>query len=251
MQSCACVRFPACMGQTRTTRLHRRTTASVTDERFLVASGPAVAPFNSMGRTFKSSRHAAAAIAVAFALSACSHASPIAQQSSPPAQPTTSTTTALPARTTTTTGAAPATSTSGGDVATNAALTAAVRTFWDTYLEVGRRIATLDPTALRERLATRATGEELRQLVAFFTTNKNSGFVVRGDIDVAPKVIAASSTGWQVRDCFDDRTGLYRSDGSRVDTDNPLRHQVLLSLVSEGVVWKVASMIDEGYGCTP
>ena len=223
------------MGQTRTTRLHRRIASSVTDERFLVASGPAVAPFNSMGRTFTLSRHAAAAIAVAFALSACSHASPIAQQSSPQVQTTTSTTTALPARTTTTTGAAPATSTSGGDVATNAALTAAVRTFWDTYLEVGGR----------------ATGEELRQLVAFFTTNKNSGFVVRGDIDVAPKVIAASSTGWQVRDCFDDRTGLYRSDGSRVDTDNPLRHQVLLSLVSEGVVWKVASMIDEGYGCTP
>ena len=241
------------MGQARITRLRRRTTAIAPHDRFLVAFGPAFAPFKSMGRTFTPSRRLATAIAVTTALSACSHAGPTAQQSSPVAETATSTTTtpSRPIATTATTGAAPAKSTSGGDVATNTALTAAVRSFWDTYLDVGSHTATLDPTALRERLATRATGEELRQLVAFFTTNKNSGFVVRGEVDVAPKVIAASSMGWQVRDCFDDRTGLYRSDGSRVDTDNPLRHQVLLSLLSEGVVWKVASMTDEGYGCTP
>lgn len=131
----------------------------------------------------------------------------------------------------------------------DADLRAAVRAYWDVYLDAGARAASLDPAALRARLGERATGDQLRQLVAFFTTNKNSGFVVRGELDLAPVVVTASASSAQVRDCYDDRTGLFRPDGSRVDTDNPLRHRVLMTLVLEGAVWKVASTTDEGFGC--
>lgn len=132
---------------------------------------------------------------------------------------------------------------------TQAELRAAVRAFWDLYVDVGGRTSSLDLTTIRTRLAERSTGEELRQLEAFFTTNKNSGFIVRGTVDIAPIVVSSTATTAQVRDCNDDRTGLYRADGSRVDSDNPLRHRVLMTLALESGIWKVASIANEGDGC--
>ncbi len=53
-----------------------------------------------------------------------------------------------------------------------------------------------------------------------------------------------------MRDCYDDRTGLYRSsDGKRIDTDDPRRHKVLMTFVREGGEWKVSTIKDEGLGC--
>lgn len=154
------------------------------------------------------------------------------------------TSTAVVSRSPSTTAAA-----TGNSAPQDADLVASVRAYWDIYLDVGLRSSALDASALRARLGERAAGDQLRQLVAFFTTNKNSGFVVRGELDIAPVIVASTATSAQVRDCHDDRTGLFRADGSRVDTDNPLRHQVLMTLVVEGGVWKVASTTDEGYGC--
>lgn len=131
----------------------------------------------------------------------------------------------------------------------SAELIASVRAFWALYLAVGAAGPGLDGATVHARLAERTTGTELAQLDAFFATNAKSGFVVRGEIDSAPAVIQRSDTTAQVRDCHDDRSGLFRADGTRVDTDNPLRHQVLLTLVRDGDRWKVASIKDEGFGC--
>lgn len=132
----------------------------------------------------------------------------------------------------------------------DADLHAAVRAFWDLYLELGARTGPFDGVATRERLATRTTGAELNRLLAYFSSNAASGYEVRGAIEIAPRIISANGSTAQVRDCYDDTTGLYRTlDNSRVDTDNPLRHQVLMSLEDEDGVWKVAAISDEGDGC--
>jgi hypothetical protein len=54
-----------------------------------------------------------------------------------------------------------------------------------------------------------------------------------------------------VHDCYDDNTGLYRvNDGVRLDKNDPRRHKVSMTLVLDHGVWKVASIADEGLGCT-
>ena len=94
------------------------------------------------------------------------------------------------------------------------------------------------------------TGAELNRLLAYFSSTAASGYVVHGTVDVAPRVVSVSGTTAQVRDCYDDKTGLYRiSDNQRVDTDNPLRHQVLMTFEFVHGTWKVAAIIDEGDGC--
>lgn len=132
-----------------------------------------------------------------------------------------------------------------------AELTSAVRAFWDLYLTVGASTGPFDGDATRARLAERTTGAELNRLLAYFSSNAASGYVVRGAIEIAPEIVSVSGDTAQVRDCYDDTTGLYRiSDGTRLDTDNPLRHQVLMTLVRENGVWKVSAITDEGDGCT-
>ncbi len=149
---------------------------------------------------------------------------------------------------TTTTPAQPTTITAAGT--SNAELTSAVRAFWDLYLSVGSNTGRFDGEATRARLAERTTGASLNRLLAYFSSNAASGYVVRGAIEIAPTVVSINGDTAQVRDCYDDTTGLYRiSDGSRVDTDNPLRHQVLMTFVREGGVWKVSAISDEGDGC--
>jgi hypothetical protein len=131
-----------------------------------------------------------------------------------------------------------------------AALRSAVRAFWDLYLELGARTGPFDGDETRQRLAERTSGAELNRLLAYFSSNAASGYVVRGGIDIAPTVVSVSGDTAQVRDCYDDTTGLYRiSDDSRVDTDNPLRHQVLMTFLREGGVWKVSAISDEEDGC--
>lgn len=131
-----------------------------------------------------------------------------------------------------------------------AALRSAVRSFWDLYLELGARTGPFDGDETRQRLTERTSGAELNRLLAYFSSNAASGYVVRGAIDIAPTVVSVSGDTAQVRDCYDDTTGLYRiSDNSRVDTDNPLRHQVLMTFVRESGVWKVSAISDEEDGC--
>lgn len=143
-----------------------------------------------------------------------------------------------------------ATGTSNTAANQEATLRAAVRAFWDLYLQLGAKTGPFDASVTRQRLTERTTGKELNRLLATFSSNAAAGYVVRGGIDVAPTVVSGDGASAQVRDCYDDTTGLYRvSDGSRVDTDDPNRHQVLMTLVLEGGTWKVSAITNEGTGC--
>ena len=169
---------------------------------------------------------------------------------------TSSVTSAPPAETTSTTdGAETSTTTAPNPSSTDAApteteLTTAVESFWDLYLELGAIEEPFDPTACRERLEERTTGEELQRLFDFLQGNSIAGQVVRGDIDSSLTVLTVDDATAEVRDCYDDTTGLYRiANGERLDTDDPDRHQVVFVLVLEDGVWKVRQVRDEGGGC--
>jgi hypothetical protein len=149
------------------------------------------------------------------------------------------------------TSARASTSAAEPEVSRDATLAAAVRRFWDVYVELGSAETPFDAEATRARLAQVTTREELNRLLAFFSSNAVAGYVVRGTIDAAPVVVSLSDDAAQVRDCYDDRTGLYRvADGTRVDVDAPGRHQVLMTLALEDGAWKVATISDEGDACT-
>ena len=130
-------------------------------------------------------------------------------------------------------------------------LVAAVRSFWDLYLQLGARTGPFNPNVTRARLGQRTTGRELTKLFGVFQGNAAAGYVVKGTIDVAPTVVSVSGTTARVRDCYDDHTGLYRiSDGKRIDTEDPRRHNVLMTFSREGGAWKVSAIKEEGLGCT-
>ena len=133
----------------------------------------------------------------------------------------------------------------------NTQLVAAVRAFWDLYLRVGARSGPFNASETRSLLGQRATGKELAKLYDVFQGNAVAGAVVKGTIDIAPNVVSITGTTAQVRDCYDDKTGLYRvSDGKRIDTDDPRRHKVLMTFTRVGAIWKVSAIKDEGLGCT-
>ena len=126
----------------------------------------------------------------------------------------------------------------------------AERAFWDLYLELGARRSPFDRRLTRQRLSTRTTGRESARLFTFFEGNAALGYVIRGRVDIAPTIVSVSGNTARIRDCYDDRTGLYRAtDGSRVDTDNPARQQVLMRFALERGIWKVADITDEGRPC--
>ncbi|MEW6473867.1 MAG: hypothetical protein AB1679_16570 [Actinomycetota bacterium] len=163
--------------------------------------------------------------AVAFA--ACS------SDGSPAANRTTTTST-VPTTTTTTT------------VEPQAAAVAAYRAFWQDFL------AAVDPMNPEDpRLAEHATGDQLAAVRKSFLAAKAAGNVIRGSLDLAPKVVHADATTVVLRDCYGDSTGLYNATtGVRQDKDDPRRLLVTATVTLVDGVWKVASIKYEGDGCT-
>ena len=189
------------------------------------------------------SRIAAASAAVLLVLPACSG-------SKTKSEPTVSTSSSLsPSSETTTTAARTTPSTPTTDPSKS--LVASVRAFWDLYLRVGARTGPFNAAEPRSLLGQRTTGQELTRLYDVFQGNAVVGAVVKGTIGIAPIVMSITGNTAQVSDCYDDKTGLYRfSDGKRIDTDDPRRHKVLMTLTREGAAWKVSAIRDEGLGCT-
>jgi len=160
--------------------------------------------------------------------------------------------TTIPATTTaTTTSTSTTTTTTTMDSSpTDAVLTGAVDEFWALFLELGAVDGPFDPAATKTRLAERTTGDEMARLFDLLQGNALAGYVIRGGIDSSLEVVSEGPAAAEVRDCYDDTTGTYRIDtGERVDTDNPLGHQVLFRLVLEDGVWKVSRVTGEGDGC--
>jgi hypothetical protein len=142
------------------------------------------------------------------------------------------------------------TSTSTAPAKEEQQVVAAVRAFWDLYLELGANSGPFNASETRARLATRTIGEELDKLFDVFQGNAAAGYVVRGTIDISPTVLSVNAASAKVRDCYDDKTGLYRAtDGTRLDKPDARRHKVLMTLVRVRGTWKVSAIAEEGLGC--
>lgn len=121
------------------------------------------------------------------------------------------------------------------------------RQFWDTYLEAADPMDPMHPG-----LDDVATGEELSQVRNAFLARSTANEVVRGELDLAPKVTGVAGSEATVTDCYMDRTGIYdATTGERKDVESGVRHLVTVQLVHESSAWKVASMTRESDGCTP
>ena len=143
----------------------------------------------------------------------------------------------------TTTSAAPTTATT--TLAPGSEAVAAYRAFWQDFLAAGDPV---DPQS--SRLADHATGQQLAAVRNSFLAVKASGQVIRGGMNLAPRVVSVEATMVVLSDCYDDQTGLYSPDGARQDKEDPRRHLITATVMLVDGAWKVASIKHEGDGCT-
>lgn len=155
-----------------------------------------------------------------------------------------STTSALPS---TTTGTASTLS----ETAASDAVLSAYLAFWNMYIEVGGAPPPFDAASVRPRLDALTTGAETAQLFDFLQKNAATGVVLRGDMGHSASVLSNDGTVAVVRDCLDDRTGVFRvADNSRVDSDDPARHLFTVGLRQVDGAWKVETVSTEPNPCT-
>ena len=128
---------------------------------------------------------------------------------------------------------------------------AAYLAFWDMYIQLGGTPPPLNAGAVTPRLEELTTGAEKAQLFDFLQKNAAIGIVLRGDIEHSPTLTSNDGSVAVVRDCMDDRTGVYRvADNSRVDTDDPARRLYTVSLRQEGGKWRVETVTTGPEPCT-
>lgn len=131
------------------------------------------------------------------------------------------------------------------------AVLSAYLAFWNMYIELGGNPPPLDPESVTPRLDELTTGAEKAQLFDFLQKNAATGLVLRGEIDHSPVVESNDGTVAVVRDCLDDRTGVYRvADDTRVDTDDPARHMYVVTLRQDDGQWRVETVSREPESCT-
>lgn len=107
----------------------------------------------------------------------------------------------------------------------------------------------MDPT--HPALAEHATGTQLETLQRAFLARQTNGEVIRGSLDLAPRIVSVVGETATVRDCYLDDTGVFdAATGERHDTPTGVRHLVTATLVVEGDAWKVSDLEREGDGCT-
>ena len=173
-----------------------------------------------------------AALAVlSLAVSGCSGSSSGAKPPTP--------TTERPADSTTTT----------GKPALADEVVAGYRAFWDAYLAAADPMNPENP-----RLGERATGNELETVQKAFLARRSVGEVIRGTLDLAPRVatINPDGTAATVQDCYADHTGIYdAASGTRKDKESGVRHLVRVEMTLIAGTWKVSTLTLEGDGCTP
>lgn len=145
--------------------------------------------------------------------------------------------------TTTAVNATPSSSTRAPDA--TAAVLDGYRKFWDAYLAAADP---MDPE--HPGLAQHATGDELETLQKAFLARKAGGEVIRGSLDLAPKVVNVDGTTATVSDCYADNTHVYdAATGTQKDTSSGMRHLVTAKLVLVDEVWKVSVLTRERGGC--
>ena len=156
-------------------------------------------------------------------------------------------------RASTTTASESSTSTTGVTTTTVAGdpVIDAYLAFWDMYLELGGTPPPFNAGGVTPRLEELTTGAEKAQLFEFLQKNAATGLVLRGEIEHSPTVASNDGSVAVVRDCLDDRIGVYRvADDSRVDTDDPARRLYTVSLRQEGGKWRVETVTTGPEPCT-
>ncbi|MCZ2108279.1 MAG: hypothetical protein LC118_01695 [Dehalococcoidia bacterium] len=128
---------------------------------------------------------------------------------------------------------------------------AAYLAFWDMYIELGGTPPPFNAGGVTPRLEELTTGAEKAQLFEFLQKNAATGLVLRGEIEHSPTVVSNDGSVAVVRDCLDDRIGVYRvADDSRVDTDDPARRLYTVSLRQDGGKWRVETVTTGPEPCT-
>lgn len=128
---------------------------------------------------------------------------------------------------------------------------AAYLAFWDMYVELGGTPPPFNAGGVTPRLEELTTGAEKAQLFEFLQKNAATGLVLRGEIEHSPTVVSNDGSVAVVRDCLDDRIGVYRvADNSRVDTDDPARRLYTVSLRQDGGKWRVETVTTGPEPCT-
>ena len=150
---------------------------------------------------------------------------------------------AEPATSTTTASTTPTTQTSAPGPGEEAV--AAYRAFWQDFVAAGNPIDPESPL-----LAEHATGEQLAAVRNSFLAVKAAGQVLKGGLNLAPRVVSAEAATVIISDCYDDGTGLYSPDGVRQDKEDPRRHLITATVTLVDGAWKVAKVKHEGDGCT-
>jgi hypothetical protein len=119
--------------------------------------------------------------------------------------------------------------------------------FWkDGYLAAADP---MDPES--PALAAHTTGTQLETLQRAFIARLANGEVIRGTLDLEPRVVSVVDGTATVRDCYLDNTGVYNeATGERVDEASGVRHLITATLVVEDDTWKVSDLEQEGDGCT-
>jgi hypothetical protein len=101
------------------------------------------------------------------------------------------------------------------------------------------------------RLAEVATGTELRQLAGGFLAFKSAGQIIRGTIDLAPRIVSVVGAEATLRDCYLSRILRYdRATAEAEGTAPAERTLVTVTLSFESGAWKVAAIKHESDGCT-
>ena len=121
------------------------------------------------------------------------------------------------------------------------------RAFWlDGYLAAADPMDPSNPA-----LAAHATGKQLETVQKAFLARQANGEVIRGTLDLAPRVVSVVGNAATVRDCYLDNTGVFdATTGERHDTPTGVRHLITATLQLEGATWKVSDLKQEGDGCT-
>ena len=131
-------------------------------------------------------------------------------------------------------------------VSRDAEVIAAWRRYWDVYIAVGGDVHMPDA-----RLATVASGDELKALGASFLSAQASGQVLRGSIDLDPRVVTIASSESVLRDCYMSHIVVVdRTTGSPVGAQRGERTLVTATLVRQDGKWLVASIRHDGDGCS-
>jgi hypothetical protein len=145
----------------------------------------------------------------------------------------------------TTTTAAPS-STTDPSASEDAAVLDGYRGYWSAYLKAADPMDPQSPV-----LQEHATGPALETVVKAFVGLKSAGKVIRGQFDLAPRVINVDGETASVRDCYVDDTGVFDvATGARDDEPTGQRHQVTATLRLQDGTWKVERLAEEGLGCT-